>query len=490
MSPRPLYRAGSHSFSPAAVWFVAFLMVACLAVAALWYPVQRISQFADINYNEGWNVYKADMTARGVPLYAVPPGFTATDYPPLSFHLIGFLGKFMGGFLAAGRWIALGSLAGLAVLLALLTREFTGRWRHGIFGALLFAGALAVFLPNRVAMDDPQLLGLFWSFAGFCLYARDPRSYRLLSAGALAFALALFTKHNLISFPAAVGVHLLLERNWKRLAVWLVTLVSASAAFLVGVLHLDGPYMLQHVLAPRTVTIEGVVGRGASYILEFYILIAAALFWSCRFVHLPRRKLLVIAFLIAHVVGFAFAGGYGVDSNVLFEALIMVVVIGTISLAEIESNRAVFLLAVLGCLLGPGALLPRLVREEHQEILGSSRRDAGFLRIVDFLRAHPGPAICEDLLLCYDAGKPLLFDPYFANRQLQVGRLRQTEVTNCIQGGRFGTVEITIPPDKPLEPRDALRFSESTMRALLESYVPVVRTSEFALLTRRADPQR
>src|ERR1700676_4064641 len=55
------------------VWFAVLLLLCALALTALWYPVQRISQYADINYNEGWNTYRADMAARGDPLYARPP---------------------------------------------------------------------------------------------------------------------------------------------------------------------------------------------------------------------------------------------------------------------------------------------------------------------------------------------------------------------------------------------------------------------------------
>src|SRR5271156_4019633 len=105
---------------------LAFLGV--LTLAALWYPIQRISQYADINYNEGWNTYRADIAARGEPLYSQRPRFTVTNYPPLSFHILGFLGKFLGGFTAAGRWTALVSLLVLAVAMAAVVRQFSGQW--------------------------------------------------------------------------------------------------------------------------------------------------------------------------------------------------------------------------------------------------------------------------------------------------------------------------------------------------------------------------
>src|ERR1700722_17284722 len=97
------------------VWLAVLLFLGILAIAAYWYPIQRISQYDDINYNEGWNTYRADMAGPRDPLYRLPPRFTVTNYPPLSFYLLGFLGKLMGSYTAAGRLIALMSCAFLVL---------------------------------------------------------------------------------------------------------------------------------------------------------------------------------------------------------------------------------------------------------------------------------------------------------------------------------------------------------------------------------------
>src|ERR1700733_10188169 len=132
------------------IWLAVLAILGVLTLAALWYPIQRISQSADINYNEGWNTYRADIAARGEPLYSQPPRFTVTNYPPLSFHILGFLGKLLGGFTAAGRWTALASLLFLAVAMAALVRQFSGQWPPGVYAAFLFVLGLAVFVPDRI----------------------------------------------------------------------------------------------------------------------------------------------------------------------------------------------------------------------------------------------------------------------------------------------------------------------------------------------------
>jgi hypothetical protein len=477
------------------IWLAVLSFLGLLTLVALWYPVQRISQSADINYNEGWNTYRADMAAHGDPLYALPPQFAVTNYPPLSFHFLGFLGKRAGGFTAAGRWTALASLAFLAILMAALVRQFAGQWRLGIYAALLFILGLAVFVPDRIGMNDPQFLGLALSFAGLYLYAqhpryaRNPRSNWLLCASAIAFAISLFTKHNLLAFPAAVGLQLLFERAWKHFAIWLGVLAALSAGLLALTFWWDGPYFLAHLLAPRSYSIMSGWGRVEPYLLDFQILFAAAALWSVFYATTSTRNLLVIAFVLAHIIGFGFAGGDGVVENVLFDALVMVVVLTAIGMGDLESKlisfrfgNLILLLALLMPYLGIFALLPRVLFNEHQARQGQPALDAEFRQGVVFLESRPGPALCEDLLLCYDAGKPPFFDAFYVNSQLKIGRLREADVLAYVDGAHLPTIEIEIPAGQPLLPVASFRFSAPVMRAILDRYRPLVRNSRFTLL--------
>ena len=471
------------------IWLAVLAILGVLTLAALWYPIQRISQSADINYNEGWNTYRADIAARGEPLYSQPPRFTVTNYPPLSFHILGFLGKLLGGFTAAGRWTALASLLFLAVAMAALVRQFSGQWPPGVYAAFLFVLGLAVFVPDRIGMNDPQFLGLALSFLGLCFYARNPRSNWLLCASAVAFAISLFTKHNLLAFPAAVGLHLLFERAWKHFAVWLGALAAMSVGFLLLTFWWDGPYFFAHLLAPRSYSIMSGWGRIEPYLLDFQILVAAAVLWSVSNATRSTRSLLVIALVLAHLIGFGFAGGDGVVENVLFDALVMVVVITAIAIGDLEPKlislrfgNLVLLLALFMPYLGVLALLPRILFNERQVSKLRPNLDAEFRQAAAFLESRPGPALCEDLLLCYDAGKPPVFDAFYVHSQVKIGRLSEADVLENVQGSRFPSIEIDVPAGQPLAPVASFRFSEPVMRAVLDRYRPAVRNSQFTLL--------
>jgi hypothetical protein len=98
------------------------------------------------------------------------------------------------------------------------------------------------------------------------------------------------------------------------------------------------------------------------------------------------------------------------------------------------------------------------------------------------LKQHPGPALCEDLLMCYDAGKPHFYDAFFANDQMKIGRISEAEVSGILKSEYFKTIQLAIRADQPLAEGARDRFPAALMSVILEHYRPVVRASEFAIL--------
>lgn len=88
-----------------------------------------------INYNEGWNAYRQQAAASWQPLYVMPPGLDITNYPPLSFHLVGLLGRHFGDVVLVGR---LDTLLALAVIGFVVVR--IGRYLSGSGPIALYCG--------------------------------------------------------------------------------------------------------------------------------------------------------------------------------------------------------------------------------------------------------------------------------------------------------------------------------------------------------------
>src|SRR5262249_61593877 len=90
------------AFEAAAPWWIAFACLTVIAYLFLWWPLERTPLFMEVNYNEGWNAYNQQRAADGVPLYGKPPLYYHTNYPAVSFHLIGILGKAAGAIKTTG----------------------------------------------------------------------------------------------------------------------------------------------------------------------------------------------------------------------------------------------------------------------------------------------------------------------------------------------------------------------------------------------------
>src|SRR5712692_1105606 len=223
------------------------LMTATL-LALLGFPLRRTFANVEVNYNEGWNAYRAAMVSNRIPLYATPPqGFgTGTAYPPLSFHLVGLLGT-ASTFTLIGRLVSLISLIAAGVFVGLIVRRGGASRQIAVFSFLLYEIGIALLRADRIGMYDPQLLGEALSVAGLYFYVRNPISNRLLCVSALLFCLAGFTKHNLIVFPAAVAIDLLL-RSRRAFVTWAGAMLL-SVGILTGMtLVIDGRYFPIHLM--------------------------------------------------------------------------------------------------------------------------------------------------------------------------------------------------------------------------------------------------
>src|SRR5436853_5039426 len=115
---------------PAAQTRLASILIwslAALAALFLVWPVWRAFLRMEIWGNEGWNAYHADQAMRGVAqLYPPPDGLVANNYPPLSYYLIGWLGRLFGDPLYVGRALSLIATFGIGAAAAALVRQFGG----------------------------------------------------------------------------------------------------------------------------------------------------------------------------------------------------------------------------------------------------------------------------------------------------------------------------------------------------------------------------
>jgi hypothetical protein len=462
---------------PRVFWPLVLGLTALVAMVLLYEPLVAMHTRGSTNYNEGWNAYHQAEAMQGQPLYGAPPALVGADYPPLSFHLIGLASRLTGNVNQTGRWVALLSLALVALLCGAIVRRFTGSTPLAAFAALSAVIWVAVYEPDRIGMNDPQLLGSVFSLLGLYAYLRERENRLWLCISALAFTLSVFTKHNLLAFPAAVGLHAALNRKWRSLPIWGGVIAGVSALLLALTRWLDGPYFLAHLLAPRSRTTGYVEITG--YFTLFQLPIALAVVWSLRHLRRSLNHVLVLALIVAHVLALAFAGGDGVDRNIFFDCIWSLTMVSALIFAEyaprlsgVRRRGALLAALLVAPVFGAALILPQTLRDDYYLLKSLPDRERDFDRQVSLLRNRPGPALCEDILLCFDAGKPFTYDAYFTNRLVRVGRLKEDRLVAMAADAGFSTVQVQRNPadGDNLTPGKRLRFTARFMEALLKRY--------------------
>lgn len=398
------------------LWGVLAALVAT-TLPLLLRDIWMIPQHVPLDPNEGWNAAHALRLAQ---LYPPPGNWMVNNYPPLSFYLVALVARLTGDAIVAGRVISLLSFAAAAIAIAAASR-LMGTDRRAACAAALFFAAVLLAASDYVAMDDPQLLGHAIQLGGLLLALRG----RAVPA-ALLFAVALFVKHNLLALPVATGLWLYLENRRAGLA-FITTGLIACGAGLLAFQAAFGTSLLTQLASPRLSDLSNITTalRG----LWWAPLPALAL------IAIPpgRARIFVLAYgVIALALGLVFSAGDGVDANAFFDLAIAL----ALALGLAVDHKPLLALAALA----PTAFLALHFHNNNyfytRDFAAQSARD------ITFVRAQPGPALCDQLSLCQWAGKSAEVDVFNSGEAIRTGVRDPAPLARAIAQHRFGVIQL------------------------------------------------
>ncbi len=457
----------------------------CIALAAFvaLVPLMRAGLHLEVSYNEGWNVYNAARVAEGIPLYPERVGWTGVNYPMLSFAVLAGLHKVTGDYLFTARAVSFLSLLASAVLVGAIVRGMGAKRSAALFAGLFCWTLFCVEADTYVGMDDPQLMAQAVFLLALWVYVRRPRRRAAVLASALLFVTAMCLKHNPVDIPVAVFLDLSLSS--LALAGWFAGGSLAFAGVAVWLhLHFGGPFVAAQILSPRRYLAARVPEQIFNVLGPVLVplVLGAWAGWSQR--KLPQRRLALLLLGAALLIGSYFSGGIGVTINAMFTSLLALSLLLGLFLDEPTLGgklrwhpglRPVLPLLCIGWLLIPFALTGNWKPWSRWHELQQQQIDFG--RDVAFLKAHPGPALCESLLECFEAGKPYQYDPFNATRLLSFHLLDARQVTDGLREARYSAVQT----DSPLERNYSVqqeRFDPAIRQAILDSYQRVLRPGQ------------
>ena len=427
-------------------WLMA-MMGALIALLTAIHLVQ-IPLRIPLNYNEGWMALLSDRAVGGGVLYPAPGLFVVDNYPPLSFYVIGAVGRLLGDNVAAGRCVALAALAAVTCEVLWSARRLDAGKGAAALGALLFALSNLTWFHAYVAMADPQWLGQAVTLAGLplLLQAGDGR-LRLgpVIASAVLMTAGGFIKHNLIALPLATALWLAVEDRRAFLA-WSATAVVALGAGALLVARVYGPDAFVGVLGHHRRMLPGQWPDALVYLLPMLPMIAAAL-WLIRRRGRDRRVRLAAGFAAAAVpLALLQRLGDGINVNAYFEALAALSICAGAAVAEgpfVWRGRAYSAAAAAFALAAPMLLAaPYFLGQGIFDLVRSPARQAAWAQVIAAAAGTPGPVACEMLSVCYWAGKDFELDFFNYGQALRAGG-SAAPLGKIIADGRFGAMVLT-----------------------------------------------
>jgi hypothetical protein len=423
------------------------------ASALLVYPVLRAFSMVEVGYNEGWNVYNAAAADQHLPLYGHKYGWTTVNYPALWFYVVVWAHRLGPSYLMAGRILALISHPLSCLLVGLVVWQFSRDYRAALFSALFCSAVFCIAANEYIGYNDPQMFAQVFFLCGFLVYISGPPRFSRLALTVLLFVLGGSIKHNLIEFPLAVLLDLaFLGRN--RVLQYLSLSAVFVGASIYANLIMGGPFFVANILIPRAYSFKKAFLQFMEYGFgPVPLAMIAALIWSAASLKDKRLRVLAMLFLASLFVGSLSGGAIGVWVNSYFDiylsvSMIVGLIMHRIWQGQIGNGRAWVTvgapIALLVSFVPVWAAGPPLFRRAISDLAVKQER---FQSEVAFLRDHPGPAFCESLLRCYEAGKPYEYDPFNSANLVKLGKLDAAPLLDRLSRGELATVQLCCSID-------------------------------------------
>ncbi|WP_428390874.1 hypothetical protein [Lichenicoccus sp.] len=413
---------------------ILLLVGAVLILFLLLGPLLTIPLHIPLNYNEGWNAYldQRAVVAGAGPLYPAANSLVFNNYPPLSFYLVGAIGRYVvGDMIVAGRIVAITSLLASAALLGVCVRMLGGRLRGSLAASGLLLLYSSTFFRDYVAMDDPQWLAHALMLGGLAVLLRGQATRYPASHVATAAALMVaggFVKHNLVGLPLAVTIWLAVIQP-RAATVWLAASIGGVGLGLVATQMLFGHAAFVDILAHHRVFRAGRVIKALQRLIPLLpMMLIAGLAFRRRLQGDQSMLLAALFVVISLMTGIVQRLGEGVYYNAHFETMLALCLTTGLLISRIPAaglpfgSRAIGPAALLGFAVIPiVVMMPWQLRRAWVDIDDRIARARSWQPTIARIAASPGVAGCESLSLCFWAHKPFTVDVFNLDQSILMG---------------------------------------------------------------------
>jgi len=260
-------------------------------------------------------------------------------------------------------------------------------------------------------------------------------------------------------------------------AVWTAAMLAFAVAFAILSTSVDGRYFWAHLTLRRAYSLRYAWHHNVHlYLVMVEGVLLVAIGWLiCAS---RARRIFLIMFVVSQGMGFLLAGGDGVGLNICFNAFAAAVIVCGAALANLEAVTARMWAAhpnlrplngALMCLILLSIMVhvPGRLRENMDALQALPSQKTEFASALKFIQSQPGPALCESLLLCYEAGKPFEFDPFSVNDGLKTRRITESDLVQMLRSRHFLALQIKLDPGEVGQSEEQLADGRSHSSGLL-----------------------
>jgi hypothetical protein len=471
------------------------------SAVALAYPYQ-------LDPEEGFLLEQALRLTRGQTIYPSLEDypFTVGNYPPVYPLLYAGLVAALGPSLPVGRLLVLlATLAILAALIAVTMRETSS----GLAGLLATGLFLATWpLAEWMAFARVDLPALAFGLTGFAVMTGRWSRVRLVLGVAL-FTVAFFTKQTQVLAPAAVLAGLLMQRQWRRAALFAGALSGACAGIgLALILSTDGEFFRHTVTYNANVMHWNQVGvwvRHLGLFAGFALLALVPAAWVLLASRGEEGRLVepdavgtegpLAVYLGLAALSLVTTAKAGAASNYLLEfhavlALALGLAAGRAARLVIRPSwkhrlpvaalLVLLLLHAADLSVGLGTPAKRLFFPPAPSPGAHNQRAYLELRLLEL----EGPMLCDEPIFLIRSGQPVLYQPFIMAQLAREAKWDAAPLVRDIEAGLFGAIVTKNDLERP----DAHLpgFTEAMRAAIVKSYVLQDRIGDYRLYVPRA----
>ena len=425
-----------------------WLLYAIAILLFIW-PVYRAFLNIEIVNNEGWNAYFEDAAMGKMPLYPSADQLITNNYPPLSFYIVGLVGRLIGDLVIGGRLVSLISVIAIATAIALSVKRLGGTQVAAKISAAFYIATMSRFFTSYVGMNEPQLLSHAVMGFGFLAFLDARSRDRGYVMPVLVMAVAGFLKHNIIAMPLTAFAWLGMNRRREALKCLCLAAVVIVTGTAICYLSFGRDFFL-NIFAPRQYSLKKAI-RSYKDLQWISVGLVACVCNGCAMWRDRSVRLCSGLIAIALAAFFLQRTGAGVWTNAQFDLVIAVAIGLGLVYTQVPLwplprwlppavAQAILLLAVCARLLLPTELKPIQALVDRRFKNEIAIREQVMADSVERVRKTPGDVLCP-MLIGYRAGKPFMVDEFNSEQRLLAGALPKDAITARVAAGTLTIVK-------------------------------------------------